>query len=367
MPESIVVGCCSCSIHQVIQVNKKGKFVCKLCGTTQSVKTVLASGTAGRDLRNIVQELNMQLRKRDETRQEARRLASTCSSQFSGEQEVRDVETVQTCRWERFCVHSARSSAPGGEPEILADSMDFPTAFSDPIPHKRGLKRKAQGEATGLVAAAPGAWQRQQETEQSEEEDGGRDEEAVTAWWGRPAASPQQGNWVKFAGQGHNTEKKSNVMEAVCVEQVGGAAQGGGAAGGARGGAGAGAGAAAGSAAGGSQGRAGASGDVGGEGDGGGGGGGKDWKPRPLSFAAAWVPLDDECGVQSFSQRSSSADANFEGQRLAAACPTFQIETGELETQIGRSAAVVEGVETVALGETTSASSAGKWARFVQS
>ncbi|CAE7248206.1 mrnip [Symbiodinium natans] len=58
MPEHIVVRCYSCQTHQAVQRNKKQKFDCKLCGAKQSVKAVLASGTAGKELREVVQQLN---------------------------------------------------------------------------------------------------------------------------------------------------------------------------------------------------------------------------------------------------------------------------------------------------------------------
>mmetsp|Transcript_61507 Transcript_61507/g.121719 ORF Transcript_61507/g.121719 Transcript_61507/m.121719 type:complete len:334 (-) Transcript_61507:34-1035(-) len=333
MPECIVVSCCSCSIHQAIQVNKKGKFACKLCGTTQSVRTVLASGTAGRDLRNMVQELNMQLRNRDEARQEARRLASTCPPQFNGEQEARDVEPSGDSRWERFCVHSDGNSALGSEKETLADSMDFSHAFPEPIPHRGGLKRNAQGEATPRQAR-----QCQQDTERKEEEGRGRDEEAVTAWWGRQVASPQQGNWVKLDSGGHDTARRNNDMEEAGYRGTGEGGGGGGD----------------------------REGEEGGKG-GGRGRGEKDSNANPLSFTSAWVPLDDKCDVQLFAQRSCGADSHVEARRVAAACSINPMETGGSETRIGHSVADLGAIKSVALRETRSAPSAGKWARFAPS
>ncbi|CAJ1415064.1 unnamed protein product [Effrenium voratum] len=58
MAQHIVVRCFSCRTHQVVQENKKQKFACKLCGASQSVLGVLARGAAGKELRQIVQQLN---------------------------------------------------------------------------------------------------------------------------------------------------------------------------------------------------------------------------------------------------------------------------------------------------------------------
>jgi len=340
MPEHVVVSCCSCSIHQAIQVNKKGKFACKLCGTSQSVKTILASGTAGRDLRNLVQELNMQLRKRDETRQEARRLASIQPPQLSTEKDANDMETAQTGRWKRFLVHSANSGALGNSPEPPADGMDLNSAFCDPLPYRRGLKRHAQGEAAQFTAATVGqARQNQRDTERREEGGGGTDEDTITAWWGRPPASPQQGNWVKFAGDSDTERQHKEMEETVSIEQGVG-----------------------------SQGQVAGNGDPRGEdsrdGGVGGGGGGKNSQAR--LFTATWVPLDDECGIQSLAQLSN-ADANVDKDRFSAACPVLQMQTSDLESTRGQSETNFQAVDKVALRETRPATSSGKWARFVQS
>eukprot|EP00927_Polykrikos_kofoidii_P038397 TRINITY_DN32748_c0_g2_i1.p1 TRINITY_DN32748_c0_g2~~TRINITY_DN32748_c0_g2_i1.p1 ORF type:complete len:313 (+),score=42.88 TRINITY_DN32748_c0_g2_i1:104-1042(+) len=70
MPEYIVVKCFSCRIHQGIQVNKKRKYSCKLCGASQCVKAVIASTDDTRELRGLVQELNMRLEAEDSRRRE---------------------------------------------------------------------------------------------------------------------------------------------------------------------------------------------------------------------------------------------------------------------------------------------------------
>merc|ERR1719498_397708 len=103
MPEYIVVRCYSCRIHQVIQENKKGKFACKICTSNQSVKAVLDRSSSSRELRSVVQELNMRLRDEDLEKEAARRAATL---QPAAPQSVRlaaPQNPVPASRWGQFC------------------------------------------------------------------------------------------------------------------------------------------------------------------------------------------------------------------------------------------------------------------------
>ncbi|KAJ4458304.1 hypothetical protein PAPYR_5984 [Paratrimastix pyriformis] len=55
----LVVSCFSCGMFQVIQENQKLKFKCKVCQAPQSLRRVHASSTQAKDLRPIVQSLNL--------------------------------------------------------------------------------------------------------------------------------------------------------------------------------------------------------------------------------------------------------------------------------------------------------------------
>mmetsp|Transcript_29471 Transcript_29471/g.48209 ORF Transcript_29471/g.48209 Transcript_29471/m.48209 type:complete len:267 (+) Transcript_29471:120-920(+) len=116
MPEYIVVRCYSCRIHQAIQINKKGKFSCKLCGAAQSVKAVLASSTSSRDLREIVQDLNMKLQDEDLAREAIRQQEPARQEprqQLPRERQPelqQQSEAVPASRWFQFCTEPSSST-----------------------------------------------------------------------------------------------------------------------------------------------------------------------------------------------------------------------------------------------------------------
>lgn len=68
MPEHIVVRCYSCQSFQAQQLRKTNDFVCKMCGSKQSVRKIYARSFKAADIRPIVQEYNM---KRGEIEEEA--------------------------------------------------------------------------------------------------------------------------------------------------------------------------------------------------------------------------------------------------------------------------------------------------------
>lgn len=116
MPEYIVVRCYSCRIHQVIQENKKGKFSCKICTSAQSVKAVLASSSSSRELRSVVQDLNMKLRDEDCEREAARKLANQHTSLAAAGTTTSHTissSSSSSSRWAQFCssTSEARTSS----------------------------------------------------------------------------------------------------------------------------------------------------------------------------------------------------------------------------------------------------------------
>eukprot|EP00931_Biecheleriopsis_adriatica_P062081 TRINITY_DN37377_c0_g1_i2.p1 TRINITY_DN37377_c0_g1~~TRINITY_DN37377_c0_g1_i2.p1 ORF type:complete len:266 (+),score=54.17 TRINITY_DN37377_c0_g1_i2:33-800(+) len=139
MPEHIVVRCYSCRTHQVIQENKKRKFSCRLCGSLQSVKAVLASGSAGRELREIVQQLNLEKGKEEEE-QRLQRVASLraaaalpeATAGASCAPAVADAPTssaLPSARWGRFCQAAPRAAGPDGPAEGNSEEAGFATNF----------------------------------------------------------------------------------------------------------------------------------------------------------------------------------------------------------------------------------------------
>jgi len=63
--EFIAVRCFSCKNFQVIIASKKSKFQCKICHENQSVQKVYAISNQAKDIRMVVQTLNMNISTKD--------------------------------------------------------------------------------------------------------------------------------------------------------------------------------------------------------------------------------------------------------------------------------------------------------------
>ncbi|CAE7485556.1 mrnip [Symbiodinium sp. CCMP2592] len=133
MPEHIVVRCFFCQTHQVTQRNKKQKFDCKLCGAKQSVKAVLASGTAGKELREVVQQLNftkgkeaeaLRLQRADEFRQSQ---AEPLPLQNHAAPETRPTLDAAP-KWARFCESAAPTQTDAA---VQEEDGSYATNFGD--------------------------------------------------------------------------------------------------------------------------------------------------------------------------------------------------------------------------------------------
>lgn len=57
--EYIAVQCFQCKVFQVERTKKQNKWTCKICNSKQSVRKVYAISTQAKDIRLVVQELNM--------------------------------------------------------------------------------------------------------------------------------------------------------------------------------------------------------------------------------------------------------------------------------------------------------------------
>merc|ERR1719295_2061959 len=105
-------------MHQATQMNLKRQFSCKICGTAQSIKAVLGSATSGRDLRGMVQELNMRLQGEDRAREEAQRAAAAVRAApppgQPGGPPAAPPAGAADARWSRFCGGPAAPPAAGG-------------------------------------------------------------------------------------------------------------------------------------------------------------------------------------------------------------------------------------------------------------
>ncbi|KAK9811466.1 hypothetical protein WJX72_004434 [[Myrmecia] bisecta] len=66
MPEFHAVQCFQCQTFQVQQVKKVAKFSCSLCGCKQSVRKAYAISAQAKDIRLVVQQLNLKRQKADE-------------------------------------------------------------------------------------------------------------------------------------------------------------------------------------------------------------------------------------------------------------------------------------------------------------
>jgi hypothetical protein len=57
--EHICIQCFSCKTFQAIIVSKKNKFKCKICGENQTVRKIYAISDQAKDIRLVVQDLNL--------------------------------------------------------------------------------------------------------------------------------------------------------------------------------------------------------------------------------------------------------------------------------------------------------------------
>merc|ERR1711879_86873 len=68
MPQYIVVRCYNCKVFRSMQKTKKNKWNCIMCHEKQSVLKVYALTTKSKDLRPVVQQLNMTYGKMEENK-----------------------------------------------------------------------------------------------------------------------------------------------------------------------------------------------------------------------------------------------------------------------------------------------------------
>lgn len=265
MPEYIAVRCYSCRIHQAIQVNLKRKFTCKLCNAAQSVKAVLANGTSGRELRPVVQELNLRLQQEDEAALEAKRssAASLAAASALPAKRLRTQEPAAEAaagreaaggaagstasaegasRWTRFVAQAApqlpleaaggpaaggpasnagtRGAAAivAGEPRLEAGSRPASRAHSPAIDSSWGAAADAAPRSRGgsTVSGAAGA---------SSACQGAAGWGAPAAGWGAPAVAAARG-WGRCQSEASGCVRGSTLPAADSAAQERGAGSG---------------------------------------------------------------------------------------------------------------------------------------------
>lgn len=201
MPEYIVVRCYACRMHQAIQANKKGKFPCKLCGAAQSVKAVLASSDSSRELRQVVQDLNMKLRDEDLQKQAAQRVAWAEQQQPPGERQQQLLPSAaavlangtngsapalpSAARWQRFCEAPQPQPPAGGTAAVVApaEEQGFRTTFEDPAANRACWADTADGKRRRTMPGKGGKKGRRQldGAASDQEEEGHRGYDGVRA------------------------------------------------------------------------------------------------------------------------------------------------------------------------------------------
>jgi len=182
MPEYIVVRCVSCRIHQAIQMNQKRKFVCKLCSTAQSIKGIYSSASSGRELRSVVQELNMKLQAEDEARLLERTTTKVAAAATAPTLPCAADAAPQAPRWARFCDEvpaaplaqaaaqtssSHRVAVPPPEEERCTTTFDDPVCGFAKGPRGKG---GGKGRKGGKGGKGREARQKGRQAEHEEEE-----------------------------------------------------------------------------------------------------------------------------------------------------------------------------------------------------
>lgn len=131
MQEFLVVQCYSCNQYQVSQKRKDKKFKCKVCGSSQSVRTVAARSHRAAQLRPIVQQANLR-RGEAEQRFEDQNQQESASDHSNAEDDRQDIQTqIQPVRsrWTLYVNEVSKRSVPKKQSQ---NSDDEQIADHDP-------------------------------------------------------------------------------------------------------------------------------------------------------------------------------------------------------------------------------------------
>ncbi|EFC42039.1 predicted protein [Naegleria gruberi] len=100
MPEHAIFQCFNCTAFSINQVTKNRKWKCKLCGSQQSIRKVFANSNQPKDLRPIVQELNMKRGEIEQEVLEARQLEEENEEQIVEKKPI--YKQASASKWSQF-------------------------------------------------------------------------------------------------------------------------------------------------------------------------------------------------------------------------------------------------------------------------
>jgi len=126
MPEYIAIQCFDCRTAQCIQKPKSGKFVCRLCNAKQSVRTVFAISFQAKDIRPVVQQINMKRGEREWEREQADREQAERWQQEDDEGEYGDENDYSASSY-----HASFTSATPSE-AVYTNTVPAPAAVPAP-------------------------------------------------------------------------------------------------------------------------------------------------------------------------------------------------------------------------------------------
>jgi len=132
--EYAVFQCFQCSAFAINQITKNRKWKCKLCGSQQSIRKIYATSAQPKDLRPIVQNLNM---KRGEIEQEL-------NNQEVVEEEPKKVTVPSQSKWTKYNTKQEESeSEEDGIQIVTSMETNKKTRRSAPKPADDEKKKRA--------------------------------------------------------------------------------------------------------------------------------------------------------------------------------------------------------------------------------
>ena len=133
--EYAVFQCFQCSAFAINQITKNRKWKCKLCGSQQSIRKIYATSAQPKDLRPIVQNLNM---KRGEIEQEL-------NNQEVVEEEPKKVTVPSQSKWTKYNTKQEESESEEEDDIQIVTSMETKkkTSRSAPKPADDEKKKRA--------------------------------------------------------------------------------------------------------------------------------------------------------------------------------------------------------------------------------
>lgn len=148
MPQEFyVLQCQQCKAYSVNMHSKTNKWQCKLCGTKQSIVKVIATGTAAKDLRLRVQQLNMRRGQQEEVVRDALNDPRVARYQDAEQQMFERVrQQAEEYSAEAAAAADADESADTGDDDESLYTTQMPDEIID---RKKGRKRGGDSDGNG--------------------------------------------------------------------------------------------------------------------------------------------------------------------------------------------------------------------------